>query len=241
MEGHKPKPIENWRGLFKEWGIIVLGVLTALLAEQAVQSFEWRHKVEVAVDDMSQEMANGNGPEAYARLAMHDCLASRLAGARIAVETSDRRQSRQLIEAIWLPSKTYESQARDSANASDVGSHMSTMQMRKFRIVYALTPEMDRLNDKELADLARLRALPASGGPVQQFEKLAAIGAIEDLELDNDRMSRGATFTLRVMRAAGMRLNRSPTEREVRDAKAHYGGCLDLAPVIPDASASAFF
>jgi hypothetical protein len=240
MEVRKRKLVANWRELFKEWGIIVLGVLTALLAEQAVQSIEWRHKVDVAIGDMTQEMANGNGPEAYARLAMHDCLADRLSAARTAVEIGDRMRSRQFIGTVWLPNRTYEAQARDSANGSDVGSHMPTMQMRKFRIVYALIPEMDRLNDKELSDLARLRALPASGGPVQQLEKLATIGAIEDLQLDNDRMARGATFTLRVMRAGGIRLNRPPTASELRDANAHYAGCLKLAPVIPAASTSAF-
>lgn len=240
MDVRKPKLVRNWREFFKEYAIIVVGVLTALFAEQAVQSIEWRHKVDVAVGDMTQEMANGNGPEAYARLAMHDCVANRLAAIRAAVESGDRKQSRQLIEAIWLPNRTYESQARDSANASEVGSHMSTLQMRQFRILYALIPEMDRLNDKELADLARLRALPSSGGPVEQLEKLATIGAIEDLQLDNDRMSRGATFTLRVMRTAGIRLNRPPSEREVRDASAHYSGCLNLAPVIPAATPSAF-
>ena len=44
-------------------GIIVLGVLTALLAEQAVQSIDWRHKVEAAIGDMAQELGNADGPE----------------------------------------------------------------------------------------------------------------------------------------------------------------------------------
>ena len=78
MEVHKPKLIKNWRELLKEWGIIVLGVLTALLAEQAVQSIEWQHKVRVAIADMEQELSAGDGPESYARLAMHDCLGTRL-------------------------------------------------------------------------------------------------------------------------------------------------------------------
>ena len=60
----------NWREFFKEWGIIVLGVLTALLAEQAVQSIEWRHKVDAAVADMDNELSVGDGPQAYVRLAI---------------------------------------------------------------------------------------------------------------------------------------------------------------------------
>ncbi len=46
MEIHKPKPWRGWREFLKEYGIIVLGVLTALGAEQGV---EWlRTRTEVA-------------------------------------------------------------------------------------------------------------------------------------------------------------------------------------------------
>jgi hypothetical protein len=42
MEFHKPKPIHNWREFLKEYAIIVLGVATALAAEQGV---EWLHLI----------------------------------------------------------------------------------------------------------------------------------------------------------------------------------------------------
>src|SRR3954470_17380569 len=38
MEIHKSKPIHNWREFLKEYVIIVLGVATALAAEQAVEA-----------------------------------------------------------------------------------------------------------------------------------------------------------------------------------------------------------
>lgn len=46
MDIHKPKPWHGWREFLKEYGIIVLGVLTALAFEQAVESLHWRHEVE---------------------------------------------------------------------------------------------------------------------------------------------------------------------------------------------------
>ena len=104
MDVHKPKLLHNWRNLLKEWGIIVLGVLTALFAEQAVQSFEWHQKVDAAIADMDNELTRGNGPQAYARLAMHDCVSSRLGNLRGAIESGDRGQSQKLIEAFWLQS-----------------------------------------------------------------------------------------------------------------------------------------
>ena len=49
MDIHKPKPWHNVREFLKEYAIIVVGVLTALAAEQAVEWLHWQHEVEVAV------------------------------------------------------------------------------------------------------------------------------------------------------------------------------------------------
>jgi hypothetical protein len=48
MDIHKPKPWHSWREFLKEYLIIVVGVLTALGAEQGVEWLHWRHEVAVA-------------------------------------------------------------------------------------------------------------------------------------------------------------------------------------------------
>ena len=48
MDIHKPGPIQNWRDLLKEVGVIVLGVSIALGAEQAVEWLHWRSEVTAA-------------------------------------------------------------------------------------------------------------------------------------------------------------------------------------------------
>jgi hypothetical protein len=42
---HKPKPWHGWREFLKEYAIIVIGVLTALGASEAVQTLHWRADV----------------------------------------------------------------------------------------------------------------------------------------------------------------------------------------------------
>ncbi|HXS49667.1 MAG TPA: hypothetical protein VN713_06040 [Sphingomicrobium sp.] len=230
MEVHKPKLVANWRELFKEWGIIVLGVLTALLAEQAVQSIAWRHKVDAAIADMDNELGSGDGPQAYARLAMHDCLARRLNLIRSAVERGDRPQSAALIDRIWLPERTYDSLAREAATASDVASHMPHERMLQYRIIYEVIPDMDRLSDRELVDLSRLRALSHSGGTLQTPERLAAVTAIEALRVDNDAISREARFALQHMRLNRLKLDTAFVRENVEEARPHYPTCLAHAP-----------
>ena len=45
MHFHLPKPLHGWRQFAGEVGIIVVGVLIALGAEQLVASWHWRSEV----------------------------------------------------------------------------------------------------------------------------------------------------------------------------------------------------
>jgi hypothetical protein len=234
MEVHKPKLVSNWRELLKEWGIIVLGVLTALLAEQAVQSVDWEHKVDAAVADMNNELSTADGPQAYTRLAAHDCIAMRLDAIRAAVESGDRAQSGKLIDSFWLPKRTWDSLAREAATASDVASHMPHQRMLEYRIAYEVVPDMQRIADKELADLGHLRALPRSGGAIETAEKLQEIDAVEALRLDNDAVAREARFTLAHLKTMNLNLNPAFVRRDMLEASANLGNCLST-PRVPAA------
>jgi len=55
---HIPKPLHGWREFAGEVGIIVLGVLIALAAEQVVEDLQWHHKVAVVRKSLMGELAN---------------------------------------------------------------------------------------------------------------------------------------------------------------------------------------
>lgn len=226
MDVHKPKLIRNWREFLKEYAIIVIGVLTALFAEQAVQSFEWHQKIDAVVADMNNELSAGDGPQAYSRIAIHDCVTSRLEGLRASIERGARAESRNLIANFWLPNRTWDSLARDAATASDVSAHMPHDRMLQYRIAYEMVPDMQRLAEKELADLGHLRALPATGGPIETHEKLAELDAIEALKLDNATFTRELRFLLFRIRTMHIGLDRTFVERNIRAARAHYDSCI---------------
>lgn len=236
MHVHLPKPLHGWRAFVGEVAIIVLGVLIALGAEQAVQSFEWREKVDAAVSDMDNELSSGDGPEAYERIAIHDCVATRLDGLRAAVERGDRVASRKLIEQVWIPNRTWDSLARDAANTADIAAHMPDERMLQYRIAYEVVPDMQRLAEKELGDLGRLRALPASGGGLGTDEKLSEIAAMEAMRLDNDTFARESRFVLLRLKMMGLGLSRPFVERRIGAARQHYGNCVTTPQLQSDAS-----
>src|SRR5947209_3313713 len=57
MDVHKPKPWHGWREFLKEYAIIVLGVLTALGAEQIVEWAHWRHVVGEARHELALDQS----------------------------------------------------------------------------------------------------------------------------------------------------------------------------------------
>src|SRR3954454_9862115 len=53
MHFHLPKPMHGWREFFGEVGVIVLGVLIALSAEQLVEMLHWRSQVSHGRTDLA--------------------------------------------------------------------------------------------------------------------------------------------------------------------------------------------
>lgn len=56
MHFHLPKPLHGWREFAGEVGIIVVGVLIALGAEQVVETLHWRQAASAARDSVAEEM-----------------------------------------------------------------------------------------------------------------------------------------------------------------------------------------
>ena len=77
MDIHKPKPWHGFREFLKEYGIIVLGVLTALAFEQAAEAIHWSHAVEGETRVLDDEVVN-RLQTSSGRLAQEPCIQNRL-------------------------------------------------------------------------------------------------------------------------------------------------------------------
>jgi hypothetical protein len=56
MHIHLPKPLHGWREFLGEVGVIVIGVLIALGAEQIIEQIHWHHQVRDARESLHREM-----------------------------------------------------------------------------------------------------------------------------------------------------------------------------------------
>lgn len=78
MHVHPPKPLHGWREFLGEIGVIVIGVLIALGAEQAVEALHWHHQVEEERDALRSE-ARGSLESIATRWQQQPCVDHRLA------------------------------------------------------------------------------------------------------------------------------------------------------------------
>jgi hypothetical protein len=78
MHVHLPKPLHGWREFAGEVGIIVLGVLIALGAEQVVEGLHWRHQVHETREAIDAELSHDLAALQF-RLDQRACVAQRLA------------------------------------------------------------------------------------------------------------------------------------------------------------------
>jgi len=150
MDIHRPKaPVHGWRELFKEIGIIVIGVVIALGAEQAVETIHWAYQVDAGeaalkvafvreVDNMAQ------------RKAQSECIARRLSFLSQTVERASESGQLPAIGAIGHPPYTaWTISAWEALVASDTVSHMPREKMLAYVQVAQRTAVLSLKSDRE--------------------------------------------------------------------------------------------
>ena len=206
MEIHRPKPTHNLREFFSEVAIVVVGIVIALAAEQVVQSFEWRHKMSLADEQMRNEIAGDDGPQVYERLALSPCVNEGLGGIRNAVEHDAARST--LLDAfdrVWTPRHTWDSTAFQAATAAGVLSRMAVERVDAMSRFYTLMPALEQANAQELRDSAAL-FLSRAGGALTELENQRVLGAVEVLRRDNAEIVRLAELAAGAMSQLGIRV-----------------------------------
>jgi hypothetical protein len=87
---HLPKPLHGWRAFAGEVGIIVLGVLLALGAQQAVEDWQWHRKADRATELLREEIADEYVEAAEAAITA-PCVDRQLQGLETRLASADGR------------------------------------------------------------------------------------------------------------------------------------------------------
>ncbi len=181
MDIRKPKPWHGVHEFLKEYVIIVVGVLTALGAEQAVEWLHWQHEAHVADAGLRIEL-HRNGVIAYESIAAWPCEQKRLDELSVALRRTRGNWAGQSYDdegrksAFLVPQRPWPASNWEQYKTNGSVQHMSDERRRLFNAAYTDVAG-ERIWDSERgqarAELAILTDdLPLSG--VTRDRELAA-------------------------------------------------------------------
>lgn len=158
----KVSPPHGWRAVWWELGIVSLGVLIALGAEQVVQSFHWRAEVETERASLLQE-ARDSLEVVDARAKQQGCVDRRLGEVRELLEQHRRGLPVRLVAPLGQPTRSSATRGTwEIALAGQALGHMPHDEKLIFSDAFGWFNVWDRVIQQEQSIWLRLSALDAS-------------------------------------------------------------------------------
>ena len=238
MDIHKPKPWHGVREFLKEYAIIVVGVLTALGAEQAVEWLRWAHKVEDGRAAIREELQSA-AYIAEERVAYRDCFEQRLnyLQAQVTSATGEwrpqpwRRQIDTLTDgdAYAASIRNWNTEVWRDLVADGTAVHFPRDEMLGYSRIYHFLDVLGAQNAEEWGQLSRVALLGGALKLSDEARYQTALG-LADAKRKNLLMSTGSRQVLGLIQSVGM----LPRSARWRDAIAHLQNdaaqCIAMAP-----------
>jgi hypothetical protein len=169
MHFHLPKPLHGWRAFVGEVGIIVVGVLIALGAQQVVEYFSWQANVRDAKQDLQTEL-EGDLFAAQERVRLGPCIDRRLNQLGGLIDHPPAKPWTLFGGANITPIRVWSSSAWDSAVADGAVAHMSREERAQYANVYSYVRGLHALVLEEYPVTVEFRMLE-HGGPLTEVSQ----------------------------------------------------------------------
>jgi hypothetical protein len=227
MHFHLPKPLHGWRELVGEVGIIVIGVLVALGAEQAVEAWHAHNQAEEARTALRSELGEDNLPQAYARLALVPCIDGELKQLQFALDNHvDRRQFVTLARSYKPPLRTWDDQAWNAVIATGVLSRGGARELIQWSAPYRMISMLRPRSEAERADTVTLRSISNEPGELTSSERDRGTVVLEHLRSDETIMANDSKVLIETSREAGIMLTQGQTQQALRELQQEWGSCV---------------
>lgn len=238
-----PTPLHGWRVFVGEVGVIVLGVLIALGAQQFVEMIHWRDEVRLTEDALTIEIAESI-LHASERQMVNHCLSDRLADLIGKISSNEGRWNGNPLKlspnptgvkttaplAYRTPNRPWSDDVWVATQNGGVFSHMSRERVAAFAKVYARMEGLRKVNEfehqvfPELLYLSFDTQLDAAG----RQRALATLGKLDWL---NGTILLDGKMLIDEVRAVRLDFSRTSLKREMaeleRSQRAFRGECVE--------------
>jgi hypothetical protein len=186
MHIHLPKPLHGWREFAGEVGIIVVGVLIALGAEQVVETIHWNAQVRDARMELGEEMAHTNRAFAF-RVAVHDCVAARLVTLGDVVERAAKHEKMSLVgNAMPDIGNALSTNVWETSRAAQTLTHFSRELLRLYGSYYMQTANVQAFMGHEVEDWGIIKVLQGDPDRLGPVDIAGLRVAIKHAQFEND-------------------------------------------------------
>jgi hypothetical protein len=204
MDTHKPKPAHGWRDLLKEIGIIVIGVVIALGAEQAVESLHWMYQVEAGEAALKEAFVREADNMAL-RKVQSDCIAQRLSFLSQTVERASDSGRLPALGAIGHPPYTpWTIGAWDALVANDTVSHLPRKKMLGYIQIAQRTAVLSGMSDRENDQWTILDSMVGPGRRLSDVEAEQLRTTLSQAAESNRLMQRTSGRLWELVKATGL-------------------------------------
>lgn len=247
MHFRVPKPLHGWSEFLHEIGIVVIGILIALILNQIVEQLGWSRKAAAAQGSIAKELALDAGVLDERRIEAA-CLRNTL-GQLHNVIADARRTGRigNLQGGVVMPLiRPLKTAAWEAAQSDGTATHLAESRREQFGLVYPILTEYRRDLDDEQRLWTHLRWLRASPGKLDASLLSEVSSASAELDYRDWLNSANAQQQLAVIRSLGIQpaydliLDRPGTRGEVVKKDRAFGvAAPDCTPVTVDGKAVA--
>lgn len=159
MHFRMPKPLHGWREFAGEVGIIVVGVLIALVAQQLVEDLHQRSEAREARQSIQSELEI-NMARLASRSAQRSCILNRLAEVQAILDRAE-------LGGVVVPPKwigrpqfwTMQSVRWDAISQAGRAALLPPRELAAYGLMYTIMRDIGGVMTSEQADWARLRSL----------------------------------------------------------------------------------
>jgi hypothetical protein len=194
MHFHLPKPLHGWREFAGEVGIIVVGVLIALGAEQVVERIHLQTQTHHARESLKAEIADSY-TDAFERRLVHTCLNGQIDRMESAILGSSSvmkpmplyKQGSLGLFVYRAPSRPWGDSVWQNVRAEDVFANLPEDTRTYLTSYYTQLAYMQRMNDEEdnVVGTAMVLGKPV---PLDASVKANLIEQLENERRRNDLM-----------------------------------------------------